>query len=439
MLKIFLWLRYLGKRRVVLLSIAAVAISCALLITVASIFTGFINAYEQSAVNALGDVVLSPGGDIKDFQELTRKIENLNDVAAAAGSFPIQGLLHLGKGNVRAVEIWGIEVQKEGKVTSFEKSLLKNKAMEPQVEDNITEGYIGIGVLAEPNEQTDEYDFNAVETMIGRQAVITTGSATKEKDGAEQFKRRTIQFTIADAVFTGIYYLDSRLVYLPIDRLSSAIYPELDQPVARQIHIKLRNGADTASAIAQIRKVWENFASEKLGWGQMQIQWARIETARQMQARYVGEIRKQMGVLLLIFGVVSLSAVLLVFCIFYMIVEHRRRDVAILKSCGATSRSVAAIFMGFGGFVGIIGAGLGTVLGYYITKHINSVDELIRIVFGLKLWKASVYMFSTIPNEVDWQAVVWIAIAAIIGAVLGATIPAISAALTKPVNVLRYE
>jgi lipoprotein-releasing system permease protein len=134
-----------------------------------------------------------------------------------------------------------------------------------------------------------------------------------------------------------------------------------------------------------------------------------------------------------------LSSVLLVFCIFYMIVEHRRRDVAILKSCGATSRSVAAIFMGFGGFVGIIGAGLGTVLGYYITKHINSVDELIRIVFGLKLWKASVYMFSTIPNEVDWQAVVWIAIAAIIGAVLGATIPAISAALTKPVNVLRYE
>ena len=40
-----------------------------------------------------------------------------------------------------------------------------------------------------------------------------------------------------------------------------------------------------------------------------------------MQSRYVAEFRKQMGVLLLIFGVVSLSAVLLVFCIFYMIVE----------------------------------------------------------------------------------------------------------------------
>jgi lipoprotein-releasing system permease protein len=439
MLKIFLWLRYLGKRRVVLLSIAAVAISCALLITVASIFTGYIKAFEQSAVNAMGDVVLWPGGDIKDFQGLTREIEELNDVDAAAGTLTTQGLLHLGKGNVRAVEIRGIEVQKEGKVTNFEKSLLKGKAAEQKVEGDITEGYIGIGVLAEPNEQTDEYDFKAVDKMIGQQAVITTGSGKQEEGGEGRFRRRTIQFTIADVAFTGIYYLDSRLVYLPIDRLSKTIYPELDQPVARQIHIKLRKGADTDSAITQIRKVWEAFSSEKLGWGQMQIQWTRIETAGQMLARYVAEIRKQMGVLLLIFGVVSLSAVLLVFCIFYMLVEHRRRDVAILKSCGATSGSVAIIFMGFGGFVGVIGAGLGTALGYYITRHINAVDEWIRIIFGLKLWKASVYMFSTIPNEVDWRAVGWIAVAAVIGAVLGAAIPAISAALTKPVNVLRYE
>ena len=56
-----------------------------------------------------------------------------------------------------------------------------------------------------------------------------------------------------------------------------------------------------------------------------------------MQARFVAELRKQMGVLLLIFGVVSLSAVLLIFCIFYMIVETRRKDIAIMKSCGADS------------------------------------------------------------------------------------------------------
>jgi ABC-type lipoprotein release transport system permease subunit len=48
-------------------------------------------------------------------------------------------------------------------------------------------------------------------------------------------------------------------------------------------------------------------------------------------------------------------------------------------------------------------------------------------------------MFSKIPNTVDWQAVLWIAVSAIAGAAIGALIPAISAAITRPVNVLRYE
>jgi lipoprotein-releasing system permease protein len=158
-----------------------------------------------------------------------------------------------------------------------------------------------------------------------------------------------------------------------------------------------------------------------------------------MQARYVAEFHKQMGVLLLIFGVVSLSVVLLIFCIFYMIVETKRKDVAIMKSCGAGSGSVASLFVGFGAFIGVLGTLLGTALGYMVTKNINVIEGWIRIAFGLKLWKASVYMFSRIPNEVDWHAVVWIVLSAIVGAALGALIPAMSAAMTRPVNVLRYE
>jgi lipoprotein-releasing system permease protein len=217
------------------------------------------------------------------------------------------------------------------------------------------------------------------------------------------------------------------------------MYPALKQAMAEQIHIKLRNGADEEVAVAEIRGVWKTFAEQKPGWEPEMIQSARIETARQMQARYVAEFRKQMGILLLIFGVVSLSAVLLVFCIFYMIVERQRRDIAILKSCGADSGAVASIFVGFGLFVGTLGAVLGTGLGYLVTKNIDIVEGGIRIVFGLKLWKSSVYMFSKIPNTVDWQAVLWIAASAIAGAAIGALIPAISAAITRPVNVLRYE
>jgi len=462
MLKIFLWLRYLRKRRVVLLSIAAVALSTALLIVVASLFNGFINVFEQSAVDGMGDVVLSPEKNFTGYGELEKRLEEIKQVEATTATLSAQGLLHLGKGNVRAAEIWGIEPTKFGKVTAFDKSLLKTKQATSAGSGDIT-GYVGIGVLGEPNEKTDEYDVNGAERMIGQQFVITTGSTSlttggsaiegknkepidstsldnaRDRQGRQKFRRKTIQFTIADAVFTGIYYFDSRLVYLPIEQLSRTIFPDSQEPVAGRIQIKLRNGADTELAIAQIRGVWKVFVSEKLGWEDYDIRTTMIETSRQMQSRYIAEIRKQMGVLLLIFGVISLSAVLLIFCIFYMIVETRRKDIAIMKSCGADSGSIAMIFLGFGAFVGILGTLLGTAAGYIVTKNINEVEGWIRVVFGLKLWKASVYMFSRIPTEVYWQAVWWIVLSAILGAMIGAVIPALSAAITRPVKVLRYE
>jgi len=146
-----------------------------------------------------------------------------------------------------------------------------------------------------------------------------------------------------------------------------------------------------------------------------------------------------MGVLLLIFGVVSFSVVLLILCIFYMIVMTKQRDIAIIKSCGTASSTVALIFLGFGACVGIIGSAFGAILGYVITKNINTIEEWIRIVFGLKLWKSSVYMFSRIPNEVDWASALPIILSVVIAAAVGALIPAVIAAGTRPVNVLRYE
>jgi lipoprotein-releasing system permease protein len=442
MLKLFLWLRYLGKKKVVLLSVAAVALSSSLLIVVASLFTGFINTLERSAEDALGEVIIEPWGHITDYSKLIERLEQTSVVEAATGRLMGQGLVHLGRGEVRAVAIWGIEPEKQDKVTTFEQSLIKGSESEQQVSDNesrgdVVEGFVGIGVLAKPDEQTDEYDFDAVRKMIGTEVVVTTGGMVSSKQES-RFRRSTMRVRIAGVIYTGVFFRDNN-IYLSIDRVQEAVWPDEENNIADQIAIKLNKGADIDSALAQIRGVWSSFASQELGWSQYQIGQTRIETAKQMQGRYVVEIRKQMGVLLLIFGVVSLSAVLLVFCIFYMIVETKRKDVAIMKSCGATSATVSTIFIGFGCFIGITGAGIGTALGYLITRNINTIEGWIRVMFGLKLWKASVYMFSRIPTEVDWPAVVWIVLSATAGAAIGATIPALSAAMTRPVKVLRYE
>ncbi len=111
MLKLFFWIRYLCKRRIVFLSVAAVALSVSLLIVVASLFTGFIAAFERSAVDAIGDIILAaPSGVTFDkYPVLIERLEQTDIVEAATATLTCEGLLHVGKGNVRGVTVWGIE------------------------------------------------------------------------------------------------------------------------------------------------------------------------------------------------------------------------------------------------------------------------------------------------------------------------------------------
>jgi len=98
MLKLFLWLRYLRKKRIVFLSIAAVALSTALLIVVASLFTGFINAFEQAAVDTIGDAVLAAPIRFAKYPLLVERLEQMSAVKAATAILSAPGLLHLPKG-----------------------------------------------------------------------------------------------------------------------------------------------------------------------------------------------------------------------------------------------------------------------------------------------------------------------------------------------------
>jgi lipoprotein-releasing system permease protein len=447
MLKLFLWLRYLRKKKIVFLSITAVALSVSLLIVVSSLFTGFIKAFQRAAVEAIGDVVLAPLTKFAKYDLFIEHLEQTEVVEAATAVLSAQGLLHLGKGNVRAVDVLGIEPVRRTKVMDFDHFLLRQKdsggalSFQESAAEGGVGGFVGIGVVAEPDEKTDKYDFDAVEKMFGQEVVLTTGTISQaDKEGRRvEFKRQVMKFTIADVVETGVYQFDNGCVYLPLEELQKTLYPNEPLPVASEVQIKLADNADPDAALAVIRGVWRSFVGEHLGADLYLMQYTRIETSKQMQRRYVAAYRKQMGLLLLIFGVVSFGVILLVFCIFYMIVRLKQKDIAIIKSCGAAGSSVAWIFVGFGVCVGIVGSAIGAVLGYIVTKNINTIEDWIRIIFGLKLWKSSVYMFNKIPNEVDWASALPIVLFAIIAAAIGTLIPAVVAAWTKPVEILRYE
>jgi len=437
MLKLFLWLRYLRKKKIVFLSIAAVALSVALMMVVDSLFNGYIEALQKSARAKIGDVFLWPRGiSIPQYDLFLARLEAVDEIDSAAPFDFGGGLLYLESGDVREVVIDGIQPQREHRFTDWKATLLRQKTAAGLVNFGVPDYpdadgcWLGINIIAEPNEITDEYDLAEVRKLIGRQVVLTTVNA----DG----KRKVVRLRISDIALTQTYFGDKTL-YLPLKKLSKIQYGNDSAEHRWATKIKLADGVDAQRMKPVISGLWQQFAAEQFGPDTDVASKMLIRTEQENRHEWYAELHKQMAVVMLIFGVICSVSVLLVFCIFYMIVETRLKDIAIIKSCGASSGSVAFIFAGFGACIGIVGSGLGIVAGYIVTRNVNTFEEWIRIIFGLKLWQASSYMLNTIPNQVNWSAVLPIVLAAVLGCVIGALIPAIVAAKTKPVEILRYE
>ena len=218
-----------------------------------------------------------------------------------------------------------------------------------------------------------------------------------------------------------------------------------------------------------------------------------IHTWEEQQRSFTGPVEKERELMRTLFSIVYLVVAALILSIFWSIVFEKTRDIGILRSMGASRGSIVWIFLQYSLVIGIIGSSLGLLVGWLITKNINSIHDamgnpplgiavgsfalafvvavytvakaksgqmlpivlgglglvvfcgigalvlFIKSVGGLIIWDASVYYFSIIPNEVDWPSSLVTVCGAILFCLIGAVIPAAKAADTDPVKALRHE
>jgi lipoprotein-releasing system permease protein len=164
-----------------------------------------------------------------------------------------------------------------------------------------------------------------------------------------------------------------------------------------------------------------------------------VETWEESQALFLEAIEKEVVLVTFLFGIISVVAVFLIFCIFYMIVVEKTKDIGIIKSVGATSEGVAGIFLGYGMAIGIVGAALGLLVSWLIVDNINFLHHKMGELMGVQIWSPEVYAFDTIPDTMDPATVIIICIVAVIASVIGSLVPAIRAARMNPVEALRWE
>jgi lipoprotein-releasing system permease protein len=122
-----------------------------------------------------------------------------------------------------------------------------------------------------------------------------------------------------------------------------------------------------------------------------------------------------------------------------MVVTDKKADIAILRTLGATPRTILAIFMVQGMVVGIVGTLTGLILGVLLAQHVTELVNFIQQVFHVQLIATDVYYVNYLPSKLVWSDV-WHVCFVAFGLCLLATIyPAWRAAKTQPAEALRYE
>ena len=122
-----------------------------------------------------------------------------------------------------------------------------------------------------------------------------------------------------------------------------------------------------------------------------------------------------------------------------MLVRAKTRDIAIMRTMGATRRSLLKIFVTTGFTIGAVGTMAGLVLGFIILYFRQNIVEVIQRLTGQNLWDPSVRFLSTLPARADPVEIIGIASLALILSFLATLYPSLKASSTDPVQVLRYE
>ncbi len=256
----------------------------------------------------------------------------------------------------------------------------------------------------------------------------------------------------ADDSRTGIFEIDSMSVYVDFDFVQHKLGMDAQDLVdggksdarANQLLVGIHDGVDLDEAAAQIRELWAGFVETKLmdvsPTDRYPLTEVSVMTWEDMQRPLIAAVEKEKILVTFLFALISIVAIVLLGCIFFMIVEKKTRDIGIMKAIGASSRGVAGLFVAYAGAVGVTGSILGLFIGSLFVWNINDIqDFLANLNPQLRVWSPEIYSFDTIPEVVKKADAIWVAAIAVVSSIVGSLIPATLAGRVWPVQALRYE
>jgi lipoprotein-releasing system permease protein len=483
MYKLQLICKYLIKRRIAWVALIAVMLCTAMVLVVVSVMGGWLRVFVNSFHGMTGDVVITTSSltGFPDYQEMIDRVRKEIPGVSAVPIIRSGGLIKIGPKKVEIVQVLGyppdiglvngwpatlhdkLEDRRKNLATFLAKPGLSAddratiqtaidqlpfslRTDEPYEEDaprvknprnrpGMIVSSLVVGIRRSNKDQADTtrgimYSLPTTLTLVP----VAGNRAIDQKDAV------TVPFWIVDDSASQVWQLDNNNVYISFDEAQRDLRMDGDdgQPArCSEVQIKAPPGTDLNALSKQVQQIVDSIRNEHPK--DFTFYDCDVMTWEEQQGTFIKAVQHEVVLTTALFGIISSVAVLLIFCIFYMIVVEKTKDIGIIKSVGATGSGILSLFLGYGLAIGVIGATLGFIFAYFFVRYINEIHAWLGQRMGIVIWTPDTYQFDTIPNKMEPKTVVWVLIVAVLSAVLGALLPAMRAAVMNPVEALRYE